>query len=338
MLNGPIFLTKSGIDIGSSRWFFSLNDSSLNNGDGENLQNFFTADLPSTSVRIDFNQKAHYSSKIDTLWFKSVTTGFYDLKSKLNRGSVDVDKIRYGSLANLLLAEKLHIKYQYQKPLNRNYKPNSTSILIPELIINHKYLSSPVIYSVKGNSNITLSNKELSGSIKLKIQSTEPSVQVNTNPVESAQISLLFNNISSDGLIKWYQTKADLDNLQQQSQWLLEEQGELPEGQDQLWQLQDRIDKVTTELPKIFKESVYNFGKTQIHFEAWSSNSLGTSTIVSDVLPTATLPSSSHLSSFLQAQAKVKLDDMLYQFLSTHTPVKKQQFILSFNNNQLLMQ
>jgi len=338
MFNGPIFLTKSGIDIGSSRWFFSFGESNFDNDDIENLLNFFPADLPSASVNIDFDQKVHYSSKIDTLWFKSVTNGFYDLKYQLNRGSVDIDKFKYGALANLVLAEKLHISYQHQKPLNSNYKPDSTSILIPELIINHKFLASPVIYSVKVISNIVSSNKELSGFIKIIMKRTESSIQINTNLVDSAQISLLFKGISSDGLIKWYEVKSDLDNLQQQSQWLLEEQGELPEGQDQIWQLQDRIEMATKELPKTFKESVFNHGKSQIHFDAWSNNSSGTTSFTSDIFPTKTLPASSHLSSFLQAQAKVTLDDLLYQFLATHTLVNKKQFILNFNNNQILMQ
>ncbi len=338
LFNGPLFVTKSGIDFGSSRWLLSLDEFSLDHDENENLKNIFLKGLPSASVLMGFNQKAHYSSNIDTQWFNSVTTGIYDFEFKSNIGTVDIDSFKYGALPDLLSAEKLQINYQLQKSHIDNYKPDSTSILIPELIINHKNLASPVIYSVNGNSNITINNSELSGSFKLKIKSYEPSIQVKTNPVERAQMSLLFKNISRDGFIKWYEAKADLDNLQRQSQWLLEEQGELPEGQDQIWQLHDRIDKITKKLPNTFKESVFNHGKTQIRFEAWTSNISGKSTWESNVQPTDTLPSSSHLSSFLQAQAIVTLDDLMYQFLTTYTPVNKKQFTLSFNNNQLLMQ
>lgn len=338
LLNGPIFLSKSGIDIGSARWLLSFDKKSIDAEQSENLHSFFPEQLPTASVRVDFDKKAHYVGNIQSNMFDAIATGFFDLRSLSNLGSIKVSNFSYGDFANRVHAKALQISYQHQKSLSSNYKPGTTSIQIPELILTLKQLPEDLSFAAKVNSNISFRNNELSGFIKANLVGSNASSKIVNNPVTKAQVTLLFKGISSEGFIRLSEAKAELDNLQQQAQWLLEEQGEFPEGRDQIWQLQESIDSATKSLPATLKESVFIPGKSQIHFEARTSNNSGESTLSGEITPAELTISSSRLISFFQSQAMVKLDDHLFKFLSAVTPIKKQQFTLYYKQNKLLMQ
>lgn len=334
LLNGPLFIEKSGVSIGSARWVLKIDEENLAPEVLENLYGLFENSLPTATIRIDFDKKAHYWGRADSIVFQSIITGLYDLETEGNRGSILIDKVTYGAVPNQITAEKIKISYQHQKAITSNYKPGTTSILIPGLKINHKDLQTPLSFSLKSNSNIYSKNNYLNGFIKVNLINNTSSQTTQESPFNNAEISLLFKGVSSNGFIGLSEAKAEIDNLRQQTQWVLQENGELPEGQDQIWQLYDQIDILSKQLPQLLINEVFDPEKLKIAFEIKAHNNSGTSSLVGDLKFTDKTTTSTDLMSFLKAQAQVNLDKDLFEFLSEFTDINKQNFILRYEDNK----
>ncbi len=334
LLNGPVFIDKSGISLGTSRWNLRIDENNLTAEQLQNLQIIFPEALPIVDVRLDFKQKAHYISKLVSFLGESQITGVFDLKSEDNRGAIKLANFSLGASSNRVSADIIDINYQHQKALTAAYKPGTSSLQIPVLKIKHESMRDLIKLSVKSHSDISKENNALNGFIKVNIYNDSTQYF----PIKQADITLQFNGLSSDSFIQFTEAKAELDNLQQQTQWVLEEQGEVPEGQDQIWQLQDQVEKATKQLPQAIMQGVFNGGKSQLKLEVQSSNNSGVSSLSGVIKPADRLPVTDHLISYLQAEAKVKLDDDLFQFIKSRSAVNKKQFLLTFKHNKLLMQ
>jgi len=337
LLNGPLFFTKSDISTGSAHWELTIDVEKLGNEQREYLQSLFIDNLPSVIVRTDFDQKANYLARINTTLLDALITGVYDLKTQQNRGSVNITNFKYGVSPNQLNAEEIKISYQHQKAITSNYKPGTMAIQINDLQINHKNLKSPLLISLKGNSNISSENENLNGFVHVSLKNILAAGQANGFPLDTAEMSLQFKQISTDGFIEFSEATAELANLRQQANWALQENGELPEGQDQLWQLYERIDKSTKELPKLMATNFFNQGKSKVSFELSSNNSSGKSTLLGDIKLSDNLATTVNFQSIIDVQAEVKLDDEFYKMISTLTAIDRRQFKLNFKDNRLLM-
>ncbi len=342
LINGPVFFEKSDISTGSARWIIKVDTKRLSKQQKENLQNIFTKTLPSVIVRVDFDKKVHYFSRIKFDQLGILMTGIYDLESQQNRGAINIDKVRYGNSSNQLFAENVKISFQHQKAITSHYKPGTMALQIPELQINHQLLNNPVVFSVKANSNIRSENNFLNGFIhfsfkNLLVTNKLTKLSISELPIKNAELSLQFKQISTEGYIDLSEKLAELENLKQQAIWALEENGELPEGQDQIWQLYQRIDKLSEIRPKLIANTLFNDGKSNVSFEFKADNNSRESTVFGDIAVSKNLDKASRLTSLIDIQAQVKLEDELYNFISNLIAIDRAQFELSFENNRLLM-
>jgi hypothetical protein len=342
LINGPVFFEKSDISTGSARWIIKVDTKRLSKQQKENLQNIFTKTLPSVIVRVDFDKKVHYFSRIKFDQLGILMTGIYDLESQQNRGAINIDKVRYGNSSNQLFAENVKISFQHQKAITSHYKPGTMALQIPELQINHQLLNNPVVFSVKANSNIRSENNFLNGFIhfsfkNLLVTNKLTKLSISELPIKNAELSLQFKQISTEGYIDLSEKLAELENLKQQAIWALEENGELPEGQDQIWQLYQRIDKLSEIRPKLIANTLFNDGKSNVSFEFKADNNSRESTVFGDIAVSKNLDKASRLISLIDIQAQVKLEDELYSFISNLIAIDRAQFELSFENNRLLM-
>jgi len=323
LLNGPVFITKSGIDVGSSHWVLHLAES-------EKLSEFFPENFPAATVRVDFEKKAHYQSVVQTEFGKSLITGIFDLKTEDNRGAVTLSNFNYGVSPNMISADGFKFSYQHQKAITTNYKPGTAAVQITDLKISHKKLSQPLLVDLKANSNISLKSNNLSGFIKADINNKN----TNSYPFETAKISLLFNGLSADGFIAYNEANAELENLKQQAEWVLEESGEFPEGQDQIWELYDRIEKSTEKLP----QTLVALGKnSSMQIKATTNYEGEASYLDGSIKLEASNPDITSWLALLDGEAKVKLDKGLYAKLKKLLPLNKPDFILQLKRNKVLM-
>ncbi len=335
LYNGPLFIRKSGVKFGSSRWLLSFPD---NPNINQKLKEFFPETLPLGVVRIDFDKKAHYWTKVKTSFAEAIITGDYNLQTDDNRGAIALNNVIYGAARNRVSAEKINISYQHQKAITANYKPGTASVQIVNLKMSHQNLSKSLLVNLKGNSNISYAadpKNELSGFIKVDVSNQ----QTNSYPFESANISLLFKGLSSNGFVDYNEANAELENLKQQVDWVLEELGELPEGQDQIWALYDRIEQATKALPQkladVAEGSVVRVNisskyqgeesqlKGQLNLDASESNT--------------DEPSSEDWLFLLAGKAKVQLSEDLFLALKQKLPLKKPDFSLQLKQKKVLM-
>ena len=323
LLNGPVFITKSGVSVGSSRWALRL-------AENEKLKEFFPEALPVANVLVDFEQKAHYQADVKTDFGESLITGIFNFKTEDNRGAVKLSNFSYGVLPDAVSANIINFSYQHQKAITTNYKPGTASVQISDLKISHKKLPKPLLLKLKANSNILLKNNELSGFIKADIGN-----QNSTDyPFETAKISLLFNGLSADGFIAYNEANAELENLKLQTDWVLEESGEYPEGQDQIWELYDRIEKSSKKLPQTLvalgKNSLMQI-KASTHYQGQASHLDGTIKLATNN------PNITSWLALLDGEAKVKLDKGLHAILKKLLPLNKPEFTLQLKRNKVLM-
>jgi len=138
-------------------------------------------------------------------------------------------------------------------------------------------------------------------------------------------------------------------------QWILEEQGEFPEGQDKIWELQDRESRYFRKLPQLVSNVIFTEGsknavndsqrindasirfylQTQYKNEDSSINgAIYPSSLESNELDASMLS----LASLIHPEAKVKLNGDWLRYLSSRFPITKNDFTLTYKNKQLLMQ
>lgn len=330
LLNGPVFFTKSGISVGSSHWVLSIAKNPLAEGETETLKEFSPDGFPTAIIRVDFEKKAHYQSELQTAFSNALITGIFDLETEDNRGAVTLNAFNYAVPPNGISAGAITFSYQHQKAITTNYKPGTASLKISDLQINHKKLPKPLLVSLKANSNISFNDESLNGFIKAVISNKS----ADNYPFDTAEISLLFNGLSSNGFIAFNEANAELENLKQQVEWVLEEAGELPEGQDQIWALYDRIEQLTKKLPKTLAALGDN---SQLQIKIASDYQGAKSYLNGKIKLTTDNPTITSWLALLDGEAKVKLDNSLYGMLKQLLPLKSRDFTLQLKRNKVLM-
>lgn len=335
LYNGPLFIRKSGVKFGSSRWLLSFPDDPDIN---QKLKEFFPESLPLGVVRIDFDKKAHYWTKANMSFAEAIITGDYDLQTDDNHGAIALNNVSYGAARNRVSAEKINISYQHQKAITANYKPGTASVQVVNLKMSHQNLSKSLSVNLKGNSNISYAadpKNELSGFIKVDVSNQ----QTNSYPFESANISLLFKGLSSNGFVAYNEANAELENLKQQVDWVLEELGELPEGQDQIWELYDRIEQATKALPqKLADVADGSVVRVNILSKYQGESSQLKGHLYLDASESNTNePNTEAWLSLLAGKAKVQLSKALHSKLKQTLPLKKPDFTLQLKQKKLLM-
>ena len=334
LLNGPVFLDDSGFSIGTSKWIIQPDILNLSEVQLQDLKTNFPEVVPYASVRLDFKQKAHYVGEFETETGNTIVKGVVDLITENNRGSVDIKDFQWGDVPSKISAKNLTLSFQHQKDITESYDPATANLYISDLKISHEFLDEPLLINLKATSNILSKNNNLSGLINVEFNIKD----IKKFPVKNAVFTLEYIKLVADTFLQFTEAKGELDNLQQQTQWLLEEQGEVPEGQDQIWQLQDQIKIATIEQPIKLMKSAFNNGESQIKLEIESHNNSGGSTLNGVIRPAESFTLSDKLLSYLKGEAKVNLDDELFEYLNSRTGLSKKQFLLSLKQNKLLMQ
>ena len=343
LLNGPLFVTKRGISIGNLRWYVSIDESALSERERQNLRVLFPNVLPHLIIQTDFEGRINYSSVLSTAFAKIVAFGVYELKSKSHQGEITFDNLRYDSFPNQILADKVKFIYKYHIGINYDYGLDSTLIITPSLLLKSQPLKDPVKFKVRAITNVVSENGYFSGSIETIFDN----VNKTQLPIDEARLSLNFEGLSSNGFFRFNEKKAEIDNLRKQAKWSLEEIGEFPEGQDQIWQLYDEIDDHMKQLQPIMWNTIFAENGI-ISLKVNSFNSTGKSELNGTLSRISTQRQKSikkrqggldrFIWSTLQGEANIELDKNLFSYLENRTAIKKSKFKLSLKNSKLLME
>ena len=338
LLNGPVFFTRSGVSVGSSRWKLKVVDvtSDVNEEEQElkEYEDIFPNGLPSAVVRVEFDEKAHYESKFGTSFATLFVTGVFDLETQDNRGAISLKNFVFGNQPNVISSDNIQVSYQHQKAITTRYKPGTASLQATSLQIKYEQLLEPLVFDIKINSNISLENNALQGYLNADIHNISPDVGAEGIPVEKADVSFQFDGLPADALIAFSEANDELDNLHQQAQWALEELGEVPEGQDQIWKLYDRIEESTNVLPKILSE---HMAEGLIRLKATTHYKGSSSQLDAKLKLESDNPKISSWLSLLKGEAQVELDEYLLEKIQKFLPITNANFQLLLKNNKVLM-
>jgi hypothetical protein len=204
---------------------------------------------------------------------------------------------------------------------------------VSSLNIQHKHLSKPLALDIKLNSDISLNENALGGYLKAEIH--------NSNgydfPVEKADISLQFNDLPADAFIAFSEANDTLDNLHQHAQWALEELGEVPEGQDQIWLLYDRIEESSNILPQILAKQLTENDENVIQLKATTTYKGASSKLEGGVKLNSDHSSINSWLSLLDGEAQVELDKYLLKAVQKFLPITNTKFTLLLKDNKVLM-
>ncbi len=367
-LNGPLFITKKGVDTGASRWFIRIDPESFSAESQENLRRIFPETLPAAVLIVGFDKESSFYSSLQTEWLDSKVTAFYNLSTLSYRGVLDITKLKYSTPSFKLSADDATVSFQYPNETvtsdntvnnvvnNQETKASglsegshfssskTASIQVPHLTINHQALADPIVVSLKGNSKISLKSSMLDTFINLNLEQLKQPLDqaVDVLPIENLDITAHVAGIQQSSFLHLMETKAELDNLMMQTQWELEENGELPEGQDKIWQLQDQINILKERYPFSFYQAVFsperNADTKNITFDMRSTNKQGQSTLKGYLKPSTYSGVSTRFADLFEAEAQITLDDLLYTYISKHSAIRKKQFSLLYKQNKLLMQ
>jgi hypothetical protein len=220
----------------------------------------------------------------------------------------------------------------------------NASIQIPQLRINSQRLSESIFTDFKGHSQITFKDDVIDTFLTLNFTRLNKTSTENSDdlPIDQLQITAQSSGIQQASFLQVMESKAELDNLQMQTQWELQENGELPEGQDKIWQLQNQIHRLQQQYPVSFYKALFS-SKNELNMnnpsiEIKASNPSGVSTLIGHLKPSENSGESTRFSYLLEAESKVTLDDLLYAYISKRTAIRKKQFSLLYKQNKLLMQ
>ena len=318
LLNGPLFITKRGVSVGSSRWFLKIDESNMREEERENIHALFPEALPTAIVRTDFKQKAHYLARLQTNFSHALVTGIYTLETaqqeEHNRGSITLDDFSYGILPNTLLAKKIHISYQHQKAITAGYKPGTTSIQIPELRIQSANLDKPILLKLAAKSDLSLEDDFLDGFLKLSLEQGNTASEL---PLDTAELSLSFKGLSSEWLVAVSDASANVDNLKQQVDWTLEDLGEFPEGRDEIIRLREEIKSASKTLRGTLVNKVFKSKNSLLHLEVETRQGDVTSHLSAELSPTEKGKEKEPglAISLFEGKLEVSLSDEMHRFI-----------------------
>jgi hypothetical protein len=344
LLNGPVFIDKNApfdhlLNVGTTRWHLSIKQDALEPSQADILATLFPDQLPTATIVIDFENKAHYQIMLQSYFGKALIQGMYDLNSAENRGVVKLENVILNVLSFQIKMAQASIDFQHQENITAEFKPGTTHIAIPELLLTHAKLLQAIRLEINADTAIQTTSKHkqdfLTALVKMHITQKHTENKPAELPVDEADLRLQIDNLSINGLIAVSETRAELDNLRQQVQWTLEESGELPEGQDRIWQLNDQLQHRQDQLPVLISQKLFADEPADgVNKSEKSGVSLkitaGSSTLSAHLFPGTRLKNTSEYSlpQLLQGEADITLSNALFHTIKRQlNPSQKERFI-----------
>lgn len=331
-LNGPVFV-GSGIHTntsffdsfklttGNSRWKIAIVENSIDETKVEYIMSIFPNGLPVAIVRTDFDNKAYYHSELSTKYADAKITGTFDLEKGDNQGTINVSQIEYGIPPRVITAENATIHYKHQRGITSAYKPGTTNLTVSALTIHNELFLHPLTLNVSADIAIQSElNNVLNGLFIISLEK----IARNSIPLDNAKIKIQFANIPASGFIQLSEEQAKHDNIRQQIQWTLEEKGEFPEGQDQLWQLNDQLQILQQQLPEKIAGLFLNSNNSKIsinvnaHKKALANDDLKThqsSSLNGNISLDNSLKNDHKIKNLIMGKGEMKLSNDLFQYL-----------------------
>ncbi|MCK5919134.1 MAG: hypothetical protein KAG34_11940 [Cocleimonas sp.] len=238
---GPVFIDNGKLRFGKVLWKISLDPllaaKHISESSQTQIGEIFKSNKPFLSLLIDFDNTLRYHSHLRMLATPSlradrvISDGVLSADSLQQKMQIDASNLSFVTSTGLLDISTLTINLDINKQKQGQQK----------LI---RYTTTPFKLSLSGISGVTARsifisrgnlvhiNQLLSGKLLLKAQ-------------QAKELELIINmrDLSVSGYQQFLQAEGQALNLKQQIQWTLEENAETPEGQDHIWQLNDKIDQ-----------------------------------------------------------------------------------------------
>ncbi len=361
LLNGPVFIDRSGLSFGQSQWIINLDEKTLSDVEKENIRGLFPQVLPEAFMVLDFADKLNYQI---TAIFNNVTTSAQGVISRVDQnhhGDIVLKDFYYelltGETVEKVSAPEVKIAFQHQNRMSERETLRLISLSAPLLRIKRYKRKESVLVSLELKSLINYKNNKISGFFKSFINNKTTEIF----PVESVKSTLDYKGLSTEGMMAFSKALAKQDNLWQQTQWVLEEQGAYPEGQDQLRSLYNKMDEIALSLPEIVAKKLFN-AETTIELKSEIIYQDVPSRFVADIRARGIKPAdikvkqSSFLAnkkayfnpqdsgvlysflSYLEADIEVNLDKAAFNDFSDLIKADKPNFNFKLKGNKLLMQ
>lgn len=336
IINGPLLFEKSGLSIGRSKWIVSFDEKEYSSL----LSQYKFKNLPKALITIGFDKQLDYKLAIDTQLNKININGELDPITHTGKGIVEAEEFIFKTGKQVINSKQAKVTYTHQSTQSDEAKFN-WSTDIPELLFQHQLMTDPLLMTVKGKGLISIGNDILSSSNSFSFKQS----RVSNYPPETADLTFNINDLSLESLLNVIDGFDAVINLKEQTQWVLEEQSELPEGQDKIWELQDNLETSVADLPSIIEGLLVKNESSKVSFTLETQYKNNSSNLKGTILPLSESAlsnldanSDDSIWSLLKAVSKVTLDKSLLSYVSTHLPINKSKFDLIYQQNKLLMQ
>jgi len=335
--NGPVFFDKSGISTGSSIWYVRI-DQELNNKTTLDKLNF--KQLPTVVFKVGFDENIEYKSAIETNFFELVLDGVYDSKVREGFGEIAVNNFNHQTKQQKIKSKDISFGFKHS---NIDSKASTTDVTvdIPQILYQHQSMSKPIYLNVNGNGKISIDNNTYNSKHSISFEQ----IQNLYYPLTNGELELQISDLSFKKLQSVSNGFSKLENLQQQIEWILEDQAEVPEGQDKIWQLQDSVKQLKMNLPLLTNELLVKNNKSLVNFSLNTNHQNKVSTLIGEILPLSQrsldstyITSTDSLITLFKAEAEVNLNKELLDLIAKHLPIKNKRFGLIYKQNKLLMQ
>lgn len=355
--HGPFFMNASGVTIGASEWRIAIAESRKEvRGKSQSLAS--EKNTRSTLIaKINFDRKVHYSLSNSTIKLLNEMSGVYDFNNRTNDLSLSLHDFKFKNNSIKLASDKLQFRFLMKGGFSLENSLISVDFQTSRLRYQHKGIHKLIEGSVRGKSEFFVKK----GVISARINAVFKKV-LNTEQIfDLIKTEVNLHGVSSIGILNFLEALDQISDHKQQTTWVLEEQGEFPDGQDQIWQHYDQIKRLTHQLPLIVNEKVLSVnslavftvklqgkgvstisGTLQSRAQEHKGKILKTGGDVS--IKESNLKRRSEISSLLglvlsnlQGQAEVRLDNGLFREILKNSTIKKRQFDLIWKDNKLLM-
>ncbi len=368
MFHGPILFDKSGIRLAKSVWKLNFGEHAKKLATKSGLKQLVSEEPEPELVKFNqvskidllfnFDDQVEYTIPIKTSLSELNVTGYYNQKTEQHHGNMTGDEFVVNSPKHSFQVKNLNIDYRQFITQDNEKLEFEFHSKIPQLSYKNPSLKEDLSINVNYSGKASLANDGVNAisEIVLGVNKTDQQLY----PIEKAVIQLSINDLNIKELVLVDEYLDKLNNVKQQSQWLLEEQGEYPEGQDQIWQTQDEALRLSKQLPSLVNKVLFTMNKSDLKKD-YSKQSKHRNHTFKFMLKTFFQDEHSTLNGYIssddmqlteermgdgnhsilslvQAQANVKLDDGLFRYVSSRLPISKSEFKLSYKQNKLLMQ
>jgi hypothetical protein len=251
---GPVFIDDGKLRFGKVLWKISLDPllaaKHISESSQSQIGEIFKSSQPFLSLLIKFDNTLRYHSHIRTLATASlradhiISDGILSADSLQNQMQIHATNLSLVASTGLLDIPRLDLdlniskqKFMQQKHISYSTKPFKLSFS------NMSGAATKRIFISDGN--LAHINQFLSGKLQFKTQQTK-----------ELELGINLRDVSISGYQKLLQTEAQAFNLKQQIEWTLEENAETPEGQDHIWQLNNKIEQQRGQLTQIVAQKM----------------------------------------------------------------------------------